>query len=138
MDERYFDSLERFIRAQESCYAQVVAELKAGAKQGHWIWFIFPQIRELGTSRASLYYGMVDADEVSRYLAHPVLGARYRECVELVHFWIVTKRLAPIEVMSSQIDVMKLRSSLQLFGSVKAGRLEEVPAILAVLENGAK
>ena len=78
-------SLERFVQAQEKTYAGALAELKAGRKTGHWIWWIFPQLRGLGTSHNSTYYGLADEAEALAYLQHTILGARYRECVVLVH-----------------------------------------------------
>jgi uncharacterized protein (DUF1810 family) len=118
MDAAFADSLERFVRAQEVRYPGVVAELQAGRKTGHWIWYVFPQMRGLGSSQASIYYGIADEDEARRYLEHPILGPRYGECVALVHHWIVAEGRPAIEVMGSEIDVMKLRSSLQLFGAI--------------------
>ncbi|MFN9113256.1 MAG: DUF1810 domain-containing protein [Bacteroidota bacterium] len=118
MDAALSDSLERFVRAQEARYPGVVAELRVGRKTGHWIWYIFPQLRGLGSSQASVYYGIADADEARRYIEHPILGPRYEECVALVHHWIVAEGYPAIEVMGSEIDVMKLRSSLQLFGAL--------------------
>jgi uncharacterized protein (DUF1810 family) len=120
MDPALSDSLERFVRAQEVRYPGVVAELQAGRKTGHWIWYVFPQMRGLGSSQASIYYGIADEDEAQRYLEHPILGPRYEECVALVHQWIVAEGRPAIEVMGSEIDVMKLRSSLQLFGAVSS------------------
>jgi uncharacterized protein (DUF1810 family) len=107
--------LGRFIRAQEKTYAYALAELKAGRKTGHWIWWIFPQMRGLGTSEFSVFYGIVDEAEATAYLQHPVLGSRYRECVAVVHGHLCQGRVAPLVLMSSEVDVMKLQSSLGLF-----------------------
>ena len=107
--------LERFIKAQEKTYADALAELKAGRKRGHWIWWVFPQMRGLGTSEYSVYYGIMDEAEALAYLQHPVLGARYRECVALVHGHLCQGRVDPLTLMGSEVDVMKLRSSLKLF-----------------------
>jgi uncharacterized protein (DUF1810 family) len=108
-------SLERFIQAQEKTYAGALAELKAGKKTGHWIWWIFPQLRGLGTSHNSTYYGLADEDEALAYLQHPVLGMRYRECVATAHSHLCVVGIAPLTLMGSAIDVLKLRSSLDLF-----------------------
>jgi uncharacterized protein (DUF1810 family) len=108
-------SLERFIQAQEKTYAGALAELKAGQKTGHWIWWIFPQLRGLGTSYNSTYYGLADEAEEAAYLAHPVLGSRYRECVAVVHGHLCQGGVAPLTLMGSEVDVLKLRSSLGLF-----------------------
>ena len=110
-------SLERVVQAQEKggSYERALAELKAGRKTGHWIWWIFPQLRGLGTSERSIFYGLDDESEAMAYLEHPVLGSRYRECVGLVHAHLCEGRVAPLILMGSQIDVIKLRSSLVLF-----------------------
>ena len=74
--------LSRFLAAQERDYAQALAEIRTGRKRSHWIWYIFPQLRGLGYSYNAEYYGLADAEEARRYLAHPVLGARLREITE--------------------------------------------------------
>ena len=108
-------SLERFVQAQEKTYGGALAELKAGRKSGHWIWWIFPQLRGLGTSEYSVFYGLADQAEAKAYLAHPVLGAHYRECVAVVHRHLCEGGVVPLTLMGSEIDVVKLRSSLELF-----------------------
>jgi uncharacterized protein (DUF1810 family) len=108
-------SLDRFRKAQEKTYADALMELKAGRKRGHWIWWVFPQMRGLGTSEYSVFYGIVDEAEALAYLQHPVLGARYRECVSVVHGHLCQGRADPLTLMGSEVDVMKLRSSLKLF-----------------------
>lgn len=113
-------SLERFGKAQAQTYAGALAELKAGEKTGHWIWWVFPQLKGLGTSHNSTYYGLTDEEEAAAYLAHPVLGARYRECVTVVHGHLCQGGVAPLTLMGSEIDVLKLRSSLELFLKVAA------------------
>lgn len=110
-------SLERFLKAQEQggSYERALAELKAGRKVGHWIWWVFPQLKGLGTSHNSTYYGLADEDEARAYLAHPVLGTRYRECAQVVHSHLCKGGVSPLGLMGSEIDVLKLRSSLRLF-----------------------
>ena len=110
-------SLERFVQAQEKdgSYERALAELKAGRKTGHWIWWIFPQLKGLGTSHNSTYYGLADGAEALAYLRHPVLGARYRECLAVVYLHICQGKVDPRTLMGSHIDVLKLRSSLELF-----------------------
>ena len=110
-------SLERFVQAQEKggSYECALAELKAGRKTGHWIWWIFPQLKGLGTSHNSTYYGLADGAEALAYLRHPVLGARYRECLAVVYLHICQGKVDPRTLMGSHIDVLKLRSSLELF-----------------------
>jgi uncharacterized protein (DUF1810 family) len=130
-------SLDRFLKAQEKSYAGALAELRAGAKRGHWIWWILPQLRGLGTSEYAVFYGIADEAEAVAYLAHPVLGARYRECVAVIHHHLVAKAVAPLTLMGSQVDVLKLRSSLQLFHKVAPGSdavlRDLAQALLAVL-----
>ena len=110
-------SLERFVQAQEmgGSYERALAELKAGRKTGHWIWWIFPQLKGLGTSHNSNFYGIADEAEARAFIQHPVLGARYRECVAVVHGHLCQGGVAPLALMGSEVDVLKLRSSLKLF-----------------------
>jgi len=108
-------SLERFVQAQEKSYPGALAELNAGRKTGHWIWWIFPQLRGLGMSHNSTFYGLADEAEAAAYLAHPVLGSRYRECVAVVNRHLCQGGVAPLAFMGSEVDVLKLRSSLVLF-----------------------
>lgn len=108
--------IERFVEAQDSVYsgyAQALQEMQEGAKHGHWIWYIFPQLRGLGHSGNANFYGIEDLQEAREYLAHPVLGARLREITQVVldH---ADDRLA-IELMGSEIDMLKLKSSMTLF-----------------------
>ena len=110
-------SLERFLGVQEEggSYERALTELKAGRKTRHWIWWVFPQLQGLGTSHNSTFYGLANEAEAAAYLAHPVLGARYRECVEIVHGHLCKGGVSPLTLMGSEVDVMKLRSSLKLF-----------------------
>ena len=108
-------SLERFIQAQEDTYAGVLAELQAGKKKGCWIWWIFPQEKMPNVSKTSVLYALADEEEASAYLQHPILGARYRECVAAVYVHLCHGGVDPEVLMGSDIDVMKLRSSLNYF-----------------------
>jgi uncharacterized protein (DUF1810 family) len=112
--------LERFVKAQEKTYAAALAELRAGGKRGHWIWWVFPQMRGLGASEYSVFYGIADESEALAYLSHPALGSRYRECVSVVHGHLCQAGVSPLQLMGSDVDVLKLRSSLQLFLKVAA------------------
>ena len=103
--------LNRFLTAQEQDYAQALAEIRAGRKRSHWIWYIFPQLRGLGYSYNAEYYGLADAEEARRYLAHPVLGARLREITEAL---LELPESDPIRVMGRPDD-LKLCSSMTLF-----------------------
>ena len=112
-------SLERFVNAQEnpySGYERALEEMKQGQKRGHWIWYIFPQLRGLGFSDMAQYYGICGKQEAREYLQHPVLGARLREITEaiLLHAGQTTAE----DLMNGEIDAMKLRSSMTLFDSV--------------------
>jgi uncharacterized protein (DUF1810 family) len=76
--------LNRFLSAQEQVYRQAVEELRRGRKQSHWIWFVFPQIDGLGTSETTRHFAIRNLYQARAFLAHPVLGARLRECAEAV------------------------------------------------------
>jgi uncharacterized protein (DUF1810 family) len=123
MEKMNHMSLDRFVQAQEGTFDAALDQLKAGRKTGHWIWWVFPHLRGLGTSRNSTYYGLADETEAQAYLAHPVLGSRYRECVAVVHGHLCQGGVSPLELMGSEIDVLKLRSSLELF--LKVSPVEE-------------
>ncbi len=77
--------LQRFVDAQDRVYEQVCAELRNGQKRGHWIWYVFPQLRGLGSSDMAKAYGIASREEAEDYLDHPVLGPRLRECIRLVN-----------------------------------------------------
>jgi uncharacterized protein (DUF1810 family) len=103
--------LERFAVEQRHVYAGVLAELRRAHKTGHWIWFIFPQLAGLGRSETSRYFAIASLDEARQYLAHPVLGARLRECTGVV---LATKGRTAEEIFGP-VDAMKLRSCMTLF-----------------------
>ena len=103
--------LDRFIEAQAPVYAQALGELRAGQKQSHWMWFIFPQVAGLGQSAMSRAYAIQSIDEARAYLAHPVLGARLRECCQTV----MNLRIKSAEEIFGSTDAMKFRSCLTLF-----------------------
>jgi uncharacterized protein (DUF1810 family) len=111
-------ALDRFVEAQQGIYPTALAELEAGRKQSHWIWFIFPQLAGLGRSHNASYYGIQGAGEARAYLAHPILGPRLRECTEAV---LAHTRSA--EQIFGPLDAMKFRSSMTLFE--QAGSPEE-------------
>lgn len=105
--------LKRFVDAQAGAYDQALAEMRAGAKRSHWIWFVFPQMAGLGRSAMAEHYAIRSLAEARDYLAHPLLGARYRESLAVLRGH--TDRDA--ETMFGALDAMKLRSSLTLFAS---------------------
>jgi uncharacterized protein (DUF1810 family) len=106
--------LQRFVDAQEDAaiYARALGELRAGRKQGHWIWFVFPQIAGLGSSPMSQAYAIRSLEEARAYLAHPLLGHRLRESTEAL---LAATPGAPAEAILGGIDAIKVRSSMTLF-----------------------
>jgi uncharacterized protein (DUF1810 family) len=105
------DDLERFVREQDRDYDHVLDELRRGRKTSHWIWFIFPQIAGLGRSALSQHFAIASLDEARSYLAHPILGARLRECVGLL---LAVEGRSADEIFGA-LDAMKVRSSMTLF-----------------------
>ena len=112
MDQVDSFQLQRFVDAQKGVIDGALLELQTGRKQSHWMWFIFPQLAELGRSPTAQVYGIRSLHEARAYLAHPLLGQRYRQCVEAVQGWAGQKGAAEI---FGDVDAMKLRSSLTLF-----------------------
>ena len=104
-------SLERYIKAQAPVYARALDELKRGHKQSHWMWYVFPQIAGLGNSAMSHAYAIQSLQEAREYLAHPVLGARLRECCRTV---MDLDGTTAHEIFRSPDD-LKFRSCLTLF-----------------------
>jgi uncharacterized protein (DUF1810 family) len=105
--------LDRFLSAQQPVYADVLTELRAGRKRTHWMWFIFPQLQGLGTSAMAQRFGITSLDEARAYLAHPVLGARLRECCELM---LQVPQRSALDILGSPDD-LKFRSCATLFSS---------------------
>ena len=108
-------NLDRFVQAQAYSYETALSEIKNGCKRTHWMWFIFPQLRELGRSSTAKYYGIKDLEEAKLYLAHPVLGTRLKEISEAL---LQLETNSPIQVMGD-IDGLKLRSSMTLFAEIE-------------------
>ena len=102
--------LDRFVDAQAPLWGDVTAELRAGEKRTHWMWFVFPQLRGLGFSARASYYGLSSLAEARAYAAHPLLGSRLRETVALA----VAAPGTAVDVFG-EIDAVKLRSCLTLF-----------------------
>jgi len=107
-------NLRRFVEAQDPVYEEVVAELAVGQKTSHWMWFVFPQHKELGRSAMAQRYGIASIEEAQAYWKHPALGARLRECIELV---LAVNGKTAFQVFGSPDD-LKFRSSLTLFAKV--------------------
>ena len=110
-------NLRRFVEAQGPIYAQVCAELRAGDKQSHWMWFVFPQIAGLGSSAMARKFAISSRQEAIAYLAHPVLGARLRECTQLVN--AVEGR--SVHQIFGHPDDLKFHSSMTLFAHASPG-----------------
>ncbi len=120
-------NLNRFVEAQAPVYAAVCAELTSGRKTGHWMWFIFPQLRGLGRSGTAQFFGIESKDEALAYWRHPVLGPRLKHCAQLV---LNTRGKTAHQIFSTPDD-LKLRSCMTLF-SVVAG---DEPAFAQVLSR---
>ena len=112
-------NLQRFVDAQaDGVYELALREIRAGEKRSHWMWFIFPQHRDLGRSGMAKYYGLSGEEEARVYLAHPLLGPRYRECVAAVRAWL--DEGCSLEAIFGELDAMKFRSSVEIFGVSQA------------------
>jgi uncharacterized protein (DUF1810 family) len=109
MNDRF--NLQRFVDAQARVYEEVRRELRAGRKERHWMWFVFPQIAGLGQSPTSIRFAIASLEEARAYLAHPVLGARLRECAKLA---LDAEGMTARQIFGP-IDEMKFRSSMTLF-----------------------
>lgn len=109
--------LQRFVDAQALVWPDVVDELRSGRKTGHWMWFVFPQLRGLGTSSMAERFGLSGVEEAQAYLAHPRLGPRLREATTLV----AAHPVASLDALFGEVDAMKLRSCLTLFAAASPG-----------------
>jgi uncharacterized protein (DUF1810 family) len=123
--------LERFVAAQDQggSYEHALAELRAGAKASHWMWYVFPQVAGLGTSAMAREFAISSVAEARAYLAHPVLGPRLRECTRVV----AETEGRPAERIFGPVDAMKLRSSMTLFEAA----VSPAPGNLATDTKGA-
>ena len=111
-------NLQRFVDAQNPVFERVCAELRTGQKRGHWIWFIFPQLRGLGHSEMATRFAISSREDAEEYLKHPVLGPRLRECTQLV----VLVQGRSIDQIFGYPDDLKFRSSMTLFVSATADK----------------
>ncbi|SOC50309.1 Uncharacterized protein, DUF1810 family [Blastococcus aggregatus] len=119
--------LQRFVDAQGDSYGTALAELRDGAKRGHWMWFVFPQVAGLGRSATAQHFAISGLDEARAYLAHPVLGPRLRECARAL---VELGAADPVVVLGS-VDAQKLRSSMTLFAHADPAE----PGFRAVLDR---
>ncbi len=112
------NNLQRFLQAQEAMFETALAELQAGSKRRHWMWFIFPQFAALGRSPTAKFYGLVSMTEARAYLDHPILGVRLQRSVEalLPH----VGRRSPKQILGP-VDAVKLKSCLTLFDHIRPG-----------------
>src|SRR5579875_1452882 len=124
-------NLQRFIDAQESTMDQVRSELADGRKRSHWMWFIFPQVRGLGSSPMAQRFAIRGLDEAVAYLEHPVLGTRLRECTALVN----AARSGSASQIFSYPDDLKFHSSMTLFAEAASGFGEENQVFAQALEK---
>jgi uncharacterized protein (DUF1810 family) len=120
--------LQRFVDAQARVFAGVLAELGAGLKTSHWMWFVFPQLKGLGRSSTALHYGIGSLDEARAYWRHPLLGARLKQCGAVL--LQLPRERAALQVFGS-IDALKLKSCLTLFERAAP----EEPLFAALLER---
>jgi uncharacterized protein (DUF1810 family) len=123
------DPLQRFVDAQDSggTYERALAELRAGHKTSHWMWFVFPQRAGLGQSEMSRTYAIASPAEARDYVDHPILGPRLAECAEAL---LGHEDRSAMEILGA-IDAVKLRSSITLF----AGVAPEQPVFQQVLDR---
>ena len=112
-------NLDRFITAQAGgVYEQALTELGSGRKTSHWMWFIFPQHRDLGRSGTAKFYGLSGIDEAAAYAGHPLLGERLHQCCRAI---LPHLRAEPVASILGPIDALKLGSSMQIFAEAVPG-----------------
>jgi uncharacterized protein (DUF1810 family) len=124
-------NLQRFVDAQDPVYDRVIAELRAGRKRTHWMWFIFPQIAGLGHSEMAKQFAISSREEAAAYLEHPTLGARLRECTQTVNG--IEGRV--IGQILGYPDDLKFRSCLTLFGRATKDNEAFVAALMKYFEG---
>lgn len=125
-------NLQRFVTAQSSIYEDAVAELREGRKNTHWIWFVFPQMKGLGFSPTSEFFGIDSLEEAKAYLAHPILGPRLEETTKLI---LAINDRTLREILGAPDD-MKFRSSMTLFEKASSGRPNVFEAALEKFCDG--
>jgi uncharacterized protein (DUF1810 family) len=123
--------LARFVSAQEGTWPTARAELAAGAKRSHWMWFVFPQLGGLGRSPTARRYGLAGLDEAAAYLVHPMLGPRLTEASGL----LLAHEGTPADRILGPVDALKLRSSMTLFSRV-SGAPDVFERVLAAFHDG--
>lgn len=113
--DRPSTSLDRFVEAQDRVWYSVIEEIAAARKQTHWMWFVFPQLRGLGSSRLAQYFGLSDPREAAKYWDHDVLGSRLRSGVDVL---LGLPSGTQVDKVFGHVDAMKLRSCMTLFEQV--------------------
>lgn len=127
------EDAELFLEAQDPAWPDVRAELSAGRKTSHWMWFVFPQLASLGRSPMSQLFGLADLAEAEAYLAHPALRARLVEAAKLM---LAHRGADPVAILG-RIDAAKLRSSMTLFAAVP-GAPEVFAEVLEAFYSGVR
>ena len=127
------NNLERFLTAQERDYKIALSEIKSGRKRSHWIWYIFPQLKDLGFSYNAQFYGIENLDEAKNYLAHPILGKRLIEISEAL---LNLPENNPAIVMGGSPDDLKLKSCMTLFAYASGGKDSVFHKVLEKFFNG--
>lgn len=117
MEDKY--KLIRFLEAQNQMYLEALSEIKKGQKQSHWMWFIFPQVKGLGSSDTANFYGITGIAEATAYLGHPVLG---KHLIEISTATLAIKGKSALDIFG-YTDQMKLQSSMTLFSQVAGADL---------------
>ncbi|WP_368669712.1 DUF1810 domain-containing protein [Roseibium sp. RKSG952] len=130
-DEGINEELEMFIEAQDTVWPDVLRELEQGQKTSHWMWFVFPQLAELGQSHMAQLYGIEDLDEATAYLGHPVLRERL---IQVSRLMLSHKGSDPAGILG-KVDAKKLRSSMTLFAAVP-GAPSEFQDVLTAFYDG--
>ncbi|MBC3798406.1 DUF1810 domain-containing protein [Acetobacterium tundrae] len=120
------DTVERFVKAQEESYGQALTEIKNGRKRSHWMWYVFPQLKGLGSSETARYYGIENQQEAKAYMAHPVLGSRLLE----ISGELLKLESSAANAVFGRPDDLKLKSSMTLFYLVDGN-----PTFKAVLDK---
>ena len=124
--------LQRFVTAQDDVFASALRELRAGRKRSHWMWFVFPQIRGLGSSPTAMLYAIASLAEARAYLDHPVLGRRLTEATRAV----LEHRDRSLNAIFGSPDDMKFRSSMTLFAKAAEESANDFTVSLDVFCNG--
>lgn len=118
--------VQRFLIAQEGVYDNALAEIQAGKKRGHWMWFIFPQLQGLGHSAMAKRYGIADLDEARAFLEHPILGQRLKRLAQAV----CLHQSLSAQAIFGTIDALKLHSSMTLFSLAQPSTAAPFLAVL--------